>query len=283
MEGKSTANYVFNCGEQTIDFTTPQIMGIVNVTPDSFYDGGSYNGLTSSVARAIQLHEDGANIIDIGGQSTKPGATSISEQEELDRIASTIETLHNYNPKIVISVDTYYSYVAKNAVALGASIINDVSAGEMDADIIAAAAALGVPYIAMHMQGKPATMQVKPAYSDVVKEVHNYLERKIKQCLGAGIKQIAIDPGFGFGKTLEQNYVLLKNLSTFTSLQYPVLVGLSRKSMLYKALNILPQESLNATTAAHMIALQHGANILRVHDAKEAQQAIEIFKLTNNA
>jgi dihydropteroate synthase len=283
MSDKSTSNYLLHCGTNIIDLSLPQVMGILNITPDSFYDGGQRNSITASVQAAIDMHRDGAAIIDIGGQSTRPGAQKLEPQQELDRIAPTIETLVNYNADIVISVDTFHAYVAKNAVALGAAIVNDVSAGEQDTGMIATVATLGVPYIAMHMNGTPATMQQHTTYDDVTETVLNYLGKKLAECYAAGIQQVVIDPGFGFGKTTQQNFQLLQKLHRLTQLKVPMMVGLSRKSMLYKPLQLTPSTALNATTAAHMLALQQGAHLLRVHDVQSARETIEIYKLYTNA
>jgi dihydropteroate synthase len=277
MSYKSSTSFVFNCNGLPLDFTMPKIMGIVNVTPDSFYDGGKNYSITHSTNNAIQMLEQGADIIDIGGQSTKPNAITINAQEELDRIAVTIQALKNYNNNCIISIDTFYSYVAKEAIALGANIINDISAGTLDEAMIPTVAKLQVPYFAMHIQGTPQTMQDAPKYNNVSKEVYAYLDQKIQQCVQAGILDIGIDVGFGFGKTTNHNFELLKNLKTFETLQKPLLVGLSRKSMIYKTLNINPDNALNGTTFLHAFALQNGANILRVHDVEAAKECIQLW------
>jgi dihydropteroate synthase len=283
MEHKSNTSLHTKWRNGSLDFSKPLIMGIVNVTPDSFYDGGKHQSTTSSVQHALHLMAEGADIIDIGGQSTRPNSDLISPQEELDRIATTIQAVRNYDANIAISVDTFYASVAKHAIELGANIINDVSAGNMDADMITTVAKSKSAYIAMHMQGTPQTMQLNPQYKNVVQEVLVFFENKIAECKAAGIEELAIDPGFGFGKTREHNYSLLSSLQHFQSLGVPVLAGLSRKSMLYKPLNLTAEDALNATTAANAIALMKGANILRVHDVAAAVQAVKIFTLTQNS
>ncbi len=279
--GKNNTSFSFNWPDSTLDFNTPQIMGIVNVTPDSFYDGGVTNSITKSIQQAIDMQAQGAAIIDIGGQSTRPNATLLSAQEELDRIALTIEGIMQYNPKSIISVDTFYSYVAEHTSFMGAKIVNDISSGDMDASMLTTIAALQIPYLAMHMQGTPATMQALPTYNNVTTDILNYFKNKLATFKQFGITQFAVDPGFGFGKTIKHNYELLKNLVAFKELEVPIMVGLSRKSMIYKPLNISATEALNGTTALHMIALANGANILRVHDVKEAKQAIDLWNLSN--
>jgi dihydropteroate synthase len=280
MEHKSNTSLHTKWRNGSLDFTKPLIMGIVNVTPDSFYDGGHHNGLTSSVQHALKLIAEGADIIDIGGQSTRPNSELINAQEELDRIATTIQAVRNYDADIAISVDTFYASVAKHAIELGANIVNDVSAGNMDTEMITTVAKNKAAYIAMHMQGTPQTMQINPTYKNVADDVLNFFEHQIAECKAAGIEELAIDPGFGFGKTLEHNYALLNSLYQFQSLGVPILAGLSRKSMLYKPLNLTADDALNATTTANTIALMKGANILRVHDVAAAVQAVKIFMLT---
>jgi dihydropteroate synthase len=278
MNYKSNTSLVFNCNGIPLDFASPKIMGIVNITPDSFYDGGKNFSISLSTYNAIKMLEDGADIIDIGGQSTKPNAVKISAQEELDRIALTIQALKNYNKNCIISIDTYYSYVAKEAVAMGANIINDISSGTIDSEMIPTVAALQVPYFAMHIKGTPQTMQINPTYNNVTKEVYEFLNQKITECTAAGITNVGIDVGFGFGKTKAHNFELLKNLNDFKNLQKPILVGVSRKSMIYKTLNIRPENALNGSTFLHAIALQNGAHILRVHDVVEAKECVELWQ-----
>ncbi len=252
-------------------------MGIINCTPDSFYDGSTDNIFENLCKKVTLQIETGADIIDVGGQSTRPNATQISADEELNRVIPIIHWIHKNYPTTLLSVDTFYSKVATQAIQAGAHIVNDVSGGNMDSNMITTVAKLGVPYIMMHMQGTPTTMQINPTYNNVLVDVYNYLQQKIALAITAGIKEIIIDPGFGFGKTIEQNYTLLKNLNHFTTLQLPILVGLSRKSMATKLLQIAAANALNASTALHMVALQNGANILRVHDVAAAKEAITIY------
>jgi dihydropteroate synthase len=271
------------CKHCTLNFSTPHIMAIINATPDSFYDGGKHDGISKAIDKAVQCINQGATIIDIGGQSTRPKATLISADEELERIETIVQGIRNYDQKICISIDTFYSSVAKKCVALGADIINDISAGQMDAKMMATIGELNVPYIAMHIQGTPATMQDNPIYTDVSKDIFSYFQEIIFASKEHHIKQLIIDPGFGFGKTTAHNFQLLKNLDIFKQLQLPILAGISRKGMIYKTLGIDASEALNGTTALHMAALINGANILRVHDVAEAKQTITLFNELRNA
>ncbi|MEY2924579.1 MAG: Dihydropteroate synthase [Bacteroidota bacterium] len=252
-------------------------MGILNVTPDSFSDGGRYNSIDGALKQAEKMWNEGADIIDVGGYSSRPGADDVSEQEESDRTLPIIEKLVNaFNP--VISIDTFRSKVAKEAVKSGAAIVNDISAGDDDVDMIPTVAKLKVPYIAMHKKGTPRTMQQLPNYDDVVVEVFNYLLEKKRQCLLAGIVDFVIDPGFGFGKTREHNFELLKHFSQFKLLESPILAGVSRKSMIWKTLDVKPVEAVNGTTFLHAFALQGGADILRVHDVEKAVQCVKLWE-----
>jgi dihydropteroate synthase len=280
---KNNTSFNIDCKHGSINFSTPKVMGIINVTTDSFYDGGKNDGISKAVEKAIQMIEQGADIIDIGGQSTRPNAIQISAKEELDRIATVVEAIRNYNQSIIISIDTFYSEVATTVVPLGADMINDISAGSMDMNMLATIGKLNIPYIAMHMQGTPATMQLNPTYKNVTMDVLSYFQKMQLNCAEYKIKQIIIDPGFGFGKTTQHNFELLKNLSTLSTLQLPLLVGLSRKGMIYKTLNTTAENALHGTTALHMVALQNGANILRVHDVLEAKQTITLFNELQNA
>jgi len=257
-------------------FDTPKVMGILNVTPDSFSDGGKYDTTEAAVNQALQMLKDGADILDIGGYSSRPGADEVSIQQELDRVVPVIKELVRHTDAI-LSVDSFRSEVAKQAVAAGAHIVNDISAGEDDEAMLNTVAELGVPYIAMHKQGTPKTMQHDPRYANVVTDVLAYLSAKKEECMAAGIQDIILDPGFGFGKTEQHNYELLKNFETFQALGVPLLAGVSRKSMIYKLLGIMPQEAVNGTTFLHAFALQGGAAILRVHDVKEAKECIELY------
>lgn len=253
-------------------------MGILNITPDSFYDGGKYQNTASIVEQAGKMLEQGASILDIGGYSTRPGADHISEQQESDRVLGAIEPILKAFPHAVISVDTFRSSVAKLCVQAGAQLINDISGGSLDERMFETAATLGVPYFLMHTRGTPQTMKALTQYDNLLGELLDYFQDRIQQLRKLGVTDIIIDPGFGFAKTLEQNYALLAHLSEFQMLGCPILVGVSRKSMIYKHLGITPQEALNGTTALNMLALQQGANILRVHDVKPAVEAIALFQ-----
>lgn len=264
-----------------LDLSAPVVMGILNATPDSFYTKLQEGDKAGWLHTAEKMLKDGAAILDVGGASTKPGQPLIDADEELMRVMPVITELKKHFPDIWLSVDTYNAAVACEAVAAGADMINDVSGARFDNTMISTVAALGVPYIAMHMQGTPQTMQQNPNYTDVVAEVKDYLRLLADECAAAGIKDIIIDPGFGFGKTLEHNFQLLRNMHTFRILGRPILAGLSRKSMICKALHVNPDHALNGTTALHVLALQQGANILRVHDVKEAMQVIRLVALYN--
>lgn len=260
-----------------LGLSTPVVMGILNATPDSFYNKGRDSTTDDILRNAERMLEEGAAILDIGGASTRPGAELISADEEIQRVLPAIEAIHQRFPDAWISIDTYNAATAKAAIEAGASIVNDVSSGKIDSEMIATVAALKVPYIAMHMQGTPQTMQQKPQYNDVVYEIRDSLRQTIDQCTEAGITDIIIDPGFGFGKTKEHNFTLLKNLHTFRILGRPILAGISRKGMVWKTLGTSPEEALNGTTALNMVALQKGANILRVHDVKEAMEVVKLW------
>lgn len=281
MKAKNTLlpiHSTLQSGGRLLDISQPIIMGILNATPDSFYNKGRDSSTTDLLQLAGKMLEDGAAILDIGGASTKPGAPISEVAEELERVIPVVATIMKEFPDAWLSVDTYHAEVARQAVAAGASIINDVSSSRIDGEMIYAVADLKVPYIAMHMQGTPETMQDDPQYGDVVSEVREYLRHICDSCGMAGINDIIIDPGFGFGKTTEHNYALLNNLHTFRMLGRPVLAGISRKSMICKPLRVSPEHALNGTTAMHVVALQQGANILRVHDVKEAMEVIKLFK-----
>ncbi|MDB2394261.1 dihydropteroate synthase [Flavobacteriaceae bacterium] len=271
-----------SCKGKLINLTTPKIMGILNLTPDSFYDGGVFNNSDRALAQTEKMLLEGATFIDVGGASSKPGAVEISIDEELARVLPIIEEIQKRFPEAIISIDTYRSIVAQQAVATGAAIVNDISGGNLDAKMLGTVGALGgVPYIAMHMQGKPQNMQDNPSYDNVLVEMRSFFAAKIDEAHKAGIHDIIIDPGFGFGKTLDHNYSLLKNLSSMQIDGIPMLIGLSRKSMIHKLLEIEAADALNGTIVLNTFALQQGAQILRVHDVKEAQQAIHLIeKLT---
>jgi dihydropteroate synthase len=260
-------------------------MGILNATPDSFYDLGSKNTLGNLLQEAEKMVREGAAILDIGGMSSRPGAGEITEEEEWQRIGKLVRAIRKEYPDTFISVDTYRSGIATRAAEEGADIINDISAGEMDPQMIPTVATLKLPYIAMHMQGQPRNMQNNPQYENITQDILAYFIRKIRQCADAGIKDLIIDPGFGFGKTLEQNYELLHNLHQFSILERPLLAGLSRKSFIYKLLKTTPDKALNGTVVLNTLALQQGASLLRVHDVQAARECIEIggfYKLAAN-
>ena len=267
-----------NCNGSLIDLSTPLVMGILNLTPDSFHDGGQHSGIDEILRHVEQMLSEGADIIDIGGMSSKPGSTIISIEEELKRVIIPIQEIHKLFPNAILSIDTIHARVAEEAVAHGVSIVNDISAGTLDADMLPTVARLCTPYIIMHIQGTPETMQANPTYTNVVTEVIDHLAARVKVCRIAGIHDIIIDPGFGFGKTNEHNFQLLKGLSLFKMLGCPILAGLSRKSMITKTLGIKNADALNGTTALNTIALLNGANILRVHDVKEAKEVVKLVK-----
>ena len=251
-------------------------MGILNVTPDSFYDGGRFEKPVDIVKQAAKLVEEGADFLDVGGASSKPGAQPVSEKEELKRVVSAIESILNRHPEVLISVDTTRSQVAKVAVEVGAAMVNDISAGNADPKMMEVVGALGVPYIAMHMQGTPQTMQENPQYNNALLEIRSLLSQIIEKAHHYGINDVIIDPGFGFGKTVYHNYELMKNLSEFRHLEAPILVGVSRKSMIQKVLGVSAKDALNGTSVLHALALNQGAHILRVHDVKEAKQVVKL-------
>ncbi len=267
-----------NCSGKIVDISDPIVMGILNLTPDSFYDGGFYQSRDSILQRVEQMISEGAAIVDVGGMSTKPGSEVIETSEELERVINPVRWIHESFPETVISIDTVKSKVAEEAVGAGASIINDVSAGKFDDQLYETAGRLGVPYVLMHMQGTPQTMQQNPSYEDVEQDLMDFFIAEIPKLLAQGVKDIILDVGFGFGKTVDHNFRLLKNLEAFKILEFPVLVGLSRKSMVCKVLKVAPSQALNGSTALHMVSLLNGANILRVHDVKEAVQVIQLWK-----
>ena len=266
-----------NIKNTLLDLRTPVVMGILNVTPDSFSDGGRYSSIDDAIRQADLMVSEGAAILDVGGYSSRPGAAEVSQQEELDRVVPVIEKMKDITDT-AISIDTFRSEVAKAAIDAGAHIVNDISAGDDDDKMLATVAELGVPYIAMHKKGLPKTMQDNPEYGDVVAEVYAYLEQKVKQCTAAGIADVVIDLGYGFGKTLEHNYELLSRLSEFREIGVPILTGVSRKSMIFRALDIKATEALNGTTFLHAFALQGGSHILRVHDVKEAVECVRLWE-----
>ena len=261
-----------------MDLSYPQVMGILNVTPDSFYAGSRKQTETEIAERTLQIVSEGGSIIDVGAYSSRPNAEHISAEEEMSRLRHGLEIVFRECPDAIVSVDTFRADVARMCVEeYGAAIINDIAAGNMDENMFATVARLGVPYIMMHMQGNPQNMQKNPHYQHPVKEIILYFAEKIEKLRAAGVKDLIIDPGFGFGKTLEHNYEILNKLEEFSIFQLPILVGVSRKSMIYKLLGGGPENALNGTTAVHAIALMKGANLLRVHDVKAAVETVRIF------
>lgn len=267
--------YILN--GKTLDLSTPQVMAIVNVTPDSFYDGGQYNQTDLIEQKISNTIEAGATIIDIGGYSTRPNAIDISVEEEIKRVLPAIRIAKKHN--VFISLDTFRSEVAKIGIEEGVDIINDVSGGELDSKMYQTVAYHPIAYVCMHMRGDPSTMQSLTEYNNVVTDVYSYFEDKITTLKSHNINNIILDLGFGFAKNTEQNFELLREMDSFKKLNYPILVGVSRKSMIYKTLEITPQEALNGTSVLHTIALQKGGNILRVHDVKEAVEVVKFIEL----
>jgi dihydropteroate synthase len=267
-----------NCKGKLVDLSSPKIMGILNITPNSFYDGGKYKTDKEILNQAEKMLNEGADFIDLGAYSSKPSAEFFSEEEEIFRIIPVIELLLNTFPDLYLSIDTFRAGVAKVSVEAGAAVINDISAGLLDQEMIATVADLQVPYIMMHMRGNPKTMQSMTDYEDVLVEIRKYFSERVAVARQAKINDIILDPGFGFAKTLSQNYELMSKMELLDVFDLPVLVGISRKSMLYNLLNISPEQALNGTTVLNTVALQKGANILRVHDVKEAVQTREILK-----
>ena len=267
------------CNSRIIEIKQPLVMGILNVTPDSFYDGGKFTTPEAIEQHVNKMLSDGADIIDIGGYSSRPGAEEISVKEELNRIMHTLEVIRNKFPDAIISIDTFRSKVAAQSIKkYKVDIINDISAGNIDPEILDVVAENKTAYIAMHMLGTPKNMQINPEYKHVVQDIIEYFAKRIEKLQNKNISDIIIDPGFGFGKTIDQNYQLLTGLDTFKILEFPVLVGLSRKSMIYKQLDTSPENALTGTIALNLIALQKGAMILRVHDVLEAKHTIDIYK-----
>jgi len=272
----------YQANQKILNFAKPLIMAIVNLTPDSFYDGGKYDSVKDIIADISQKCKAGAHIIDIGAASSRPGATEITETQEWERLDVPLKAIRKEFPNIFISIDTYRSSIAKKCAQHGADIINDISGGNKDEHMFNTVKDLNIPYILMHMKGEPKTMQKDPTYEDVSTEVKNDLQAKIEKLEASGFKKIIVDPGFGFGKNTEHNFKLLKQLPSFNSLNYPVLVGISRKSMVNKIINSNPVTALNGTTVLNTIALLNGAKILRVHDVKEAKEAIELVQYYKN-
>lgn len=277
MPFTKTSSLTINCNGSLIDFKSPKVMGILNVTPDSFYDGGNYSKLSDVLKQVEYMLSNGATFIDVGAYSSRPNADDVSETEELKRSVPVIEAIIKTFPEALISIDTFRSAVAKECINAGASLVNDISAGQLDNAMMPTVAALQVPYIMMHMKGTPQTMTSNTNYDNLTKDILSYFSEKISEANALGINDIILDVGFGFSKTREQNFELLDHLDSFKITELPMLVGLSRKSTIYKTLNTTAAEALNGTTAMHAWALQQGSNILRVHDVKEAMEVITLF------
>lgn len=270
---------LINCRGNLVDLSAPKVMGILNITPNSFYDGGRYQQETEILKRVEVMLTEGADFIDIGAYSSKPSAEFVSEEEELNRLLPIIKLILSEFPDIIISIDTFRSRIAKVSIENGAAIINDISAGSLDEKMMEMIAKFQVPYIMMHMKGTPQTMMNLAKYNDIVKEMLFYFSEKVAQARSLGINDLIIDPGFGFAKTVDQNYEVMQKLQLFQNLELPILAGVSRKSMIYKPLESTPENALNGTTALNMIALTKGASILRVHDVKEAVECVKLFSL----
>lgn len=272
-------NLSLNLEGKIMNLSTPRIMGIINTTPDSFYHGSRAASPELAVEKALEMIDQGADILDLGAISSRPGAEEISEREELDRLSPTLEALRNNFPDFPLSVDTWRSGVARSVrERFGIHMINDISAGNLDPEMFSTMAELGIPYIMMHMQGTPATMQEEPTYDHMVDELLQFFAERVYKLIKLGLNDIIIDPGFGFGKTLEQNYKLLSEFDSFQILELPIMAGISRKSMIYKLLESEPERALNGTTAAHMAVLLKGAKLLRVHDVAAAKETVKIFQ-----
>jgi dihydropteroate synthase len=267
-----------NCLGQLIDLSSPKVMGILNVTPNSFYDGNRYNSENLILAQVEKVLSEGATFIDLGAYSSKPNAELITEEEEIARLIPVLQSVLKHFPKTIISIDTFRSNVAKSSLDSGAAMINDISAGTLDENMFGVVAHFHAPYIMMHMRGTPQTMTGLTHYDDIVKEILYYFSEKIAKARSVGIHDLIIDPGFGFAKTLDQNYEVLQKMELFQNLDYPILAGISRKSMVYKVLESSADAALNGTTVLNTIALSKGANILRVHDVKEAVESVKLFE-----
>lgn len=275
--------FTINCRGKLIEFVKPAVMGIINATPDSFYEASRVSGKEHILEQATAMIAAGADMIDIGGQSTRPGSEPVTAEQEMERVLPGIEAIRNRFPEAVISIDTFYSSVAEAAVNAGASMVNDISGGILDERMISTVASLKVPYICMHMKGTPQNMNQLAQYNDVTREVIDFFSGQINSCRKAGIHDIIIDPGFGFAKNADHNFRLLADLHALKMTGCPILIGISRKSMIYKTLGIDAREALNGTTALHMLALNNGADILRVHDVKEACEVVTLFEAYKKA
>lgn len=281
---KGLIPYTINVGGRLLDLSEPQVMGILNVTPDSFYAGSRKQTEEDIRARVEQIVADGGSMVDIGAYSSRPGADDVSPEEEMARLSRGMRIVRELAPEMPVSVDTFRADVAKMAVEeLGVDIINDISGGELDKDMFATVARLGVPYILMHMKGTPQTMQMAPHYDDLMKEILLYFAEKVQQLRDLGQKDIILDPGFGFAKTLEHNYQLMNHMEELKIFELPILSGISRKSMIYKLLGGTPQDALNGTSVLNTLSLMKGASILRVHDVKEAVEVVKIVSATLNS
>lgn len=270
-----------NCKGQLIDLSTPKVMGILNITPNSFFDGGKYKDENELLGRVEKMLNEGAAFIDVGAYSSKPNAEFVSEEEEISRILPVVNLLQKHFPEIVLSIDTFRAGVAKICIENGAAIINDISAGKLDDKMLETIAKYKAPYIMMHMKGTPQTMQNFTQYDDIIKEMLFYFSERVAAARALGINDLIVDPGFGFAKTLEQNYAIMQKMELFQMLELPLLVGISRKSMIYKTLETNAEMALNGTTVLNTIALSKGAKILRVHDVKEAVECIRLFNKLN--
>lgn len=285
MDGKDTSFRkirTLTAGNKIFDFSKPKIMGILNLTPDSFYDGGRYTQQEQWLAQTQKMLNEGADIIDLGAASTRPGASFVPVEEELKRLLPALKTLLKAFPDAVFSIDTYHAETAARCVENGAHLINDISGGTFDTEMFATIARLRVPYVLMHIHGTPETMQQKPLGKNVARHAHTFFEEKVTALLEKGVSDIILDPGFGFGKTLEGNYELLRNMESVRVDNLPLLAGISRKSMINKVLQTQPSQALNGTTVLHTLALLNGANLLRVHDVKEAREAIDLVEFYCN-
>ncbi|WP_053977011.1 dihydropteroate synthase [Mangrovimonas xylaniphaga] len=271
-----------NCKGQLVELSTPKVMGILNVTPDSFYDGGSYKNEKDILDKVASMLKDGATFIDLGAYSSRPNAAHVSEAEELQRSVPIVELILKEFPETLISIDTFRSKVAKACIEAGAALVNDISAGLLDENMLSTVAKLHVPYIMMHMRGTPQTMQQHTQYENLTKDILSYFGERMAAARALGIHDLIADPGFGFSKTLAQNYELLQHMELFKNLEIPFLVGISRKSMIHKVLDTTPEHALNGTTVLNTIALQKGASILRVHDVKEAMECVQLFNQLNS-
>ncbi|MFN3315477.1 MAG: dihydropteroate synthase [Raineya sp.] len=270
--------HTLNCSGKILSLQTPLLMGILNLTPDSISDGGKFNSLDNALRQAEKMLREGADIIDVGGYSTRPNASDVSLQEETSRVVPVIEAIRKNFPNSIISIDTFRAVVAQKAIEVGASIVNDISGGQLDEKMFETAAQMRVPYILMHSRGNPQTMSQLCNYENIFLEILHFFEQRIEKLTILGVKDVILDLGFGFAKTREQNFQLLKHLSFFENLKKPILIGISRKSMIYKTLHIEPSQALNGTTALHMFALEQGAKILRVHDVAAAKETLTLWQ-----